>query len=207
MKKVILMAVALLSTVATFAQHQVGSISVKPEVGMTIANYRGDDADGLNAKVGAIAGAELEYQVSPMFSLTGGLLYSMEGAKIEDADASIRTEYINIPLLANVYVAKGFALKAGIQPAFMTSAKAHASAGGVSGDVSIKKGMESFDFAIPVGMSYEFNDFVIDARYNFSVTKAFKDSFDFNGETYSSEGSNDAYNSVFQITLGYKFDL
>ena len=49
------------------------------------------------------------------------------------------------------------------------------------------------DFSIPVGISYEYNNFVVDGRYNFGVTKII-DGFD-------------SKNSVFQITLGYKFDL
>ena len=52
---------------------------------------------------------------------------------------------------------------------------------------------ESFDFSIPVGLSYEFNNVVLDARYNFGVT--------------SVADGGDAKNSVFQFTLGYKFAL
>ena len=33
--------------------------------------------------------------------------------------------------------------------------------------------VNTFDFAIPVGLSYEFYNFVIDARYTFGVTKVF----------------------------------
>lgn len=52
---------------------------------------------------------------------------------------------------------------------------------------------KSVDFSIPVGLSYEYNNFQLDARYNWGLTKAFENS--------------KAKNSVFQITLGYKFDL
>ena len=58
-----------------------------------------------------------------------------------------------------------------------------------------KLGAKSFDFSIPVGISYEYANFQLDARYNFGVTKVF-----------DVEGSK-AKNSVFQITLGYKFAL
>ena len=52
---------------------------------------------------------------------------------------------------------------------------------------------QSVDVSIPVGLSYEYSNFVLDARYNFGVTKVFENS--------------DTKNSVFQFTLGYKFEL
>ena len=51
----------------------------------------------------------------------------------------------------------------------------------------------TFDLSIPVGLSYEYNNFVLDGRYNFGVTNIAK-------------GVN-TKNSVFQFTLGYKFEL
>ena len=60
----------------------------------------------------------------------------------------------------------------------------------VSDDTEIA---ESFDFSVPVGISYEYANFQLDARYNIGCTKVFK--------------GTDEKNSVFQVTLGYKFDL
>jgi len=48
-------------------------------------------------------------------------------------------------------------------------------------------------FSIPVGLSYEYKNFVLDGRYNFGVTNLAKDVT--------------SKNSVFQFTLGYKFDI
>ena len=97
-------------------------------------------------------------------------------------------DYLNIPVLANYYVVKGLAIKAGIQPGFLLSAKA--------GDTDIKDGCKKLDLSIPVGLSYEISDFVIDARYNLGLTKSFKGD-DIDGSKHS----------VIQITLGYKFAL
>lgn len=47
--------------------------------------------------------------------------------------------------------------------------------------------------SIPVGLSYEISNVVLDARYNWGVTKAFD--------------GLDSKNSVFQVTIGYKFQL
>lgn len=111
---------------------------------------------------------------------------------MEGIDETLKFDYINVPILANVYVAKGLAVKAGIQPGFNISAKAKVASGGTSieGDLD---GEKSVDFSIPIGLSYEFNGFVIDGRYNFGVTKIM-------------DGA-DCKNSVFQFTVGYKFAL
>ena len=109
MKKLVLLAAVLLSSVGVFAQHEVGSINIQPKVGINIADLT--DADESDARIGFVVGAEGEYQLTDLFSLTAGLLYSQQGCKYDDE--STKLDYINVPILANVYVAKGLA--AGIQ--------------------------------------------------------------------------------------------
>ena len=191
MKKLFLMAVMALATVSSFAQHRVGTVTIQPKVGLSLANVTKGDGD---IRVGAVAGAEFEYQVSDIFSLSAGALYSMQGCKgeVEGIDATVKLDYLNVPILANVYVAKGLAVKLGIQPGFNVTSKASVEKGGTKVTTDLD-GIESVDFSIPVGLSYEINNFVIDARYNLGVSKIM-------------DGS-DSKNSVFQFTLGYKFAL
>ena len=58
---------------------------------------------------------------------------------------------------------------------------------------ALEDAVKGFELSIPVGLSYEISDFVIDARYNFGVTKV--------------ADGDDCKNSVFQFTVGYKFAL
>lgn len=191
MKKLFLMAVMALASVSSFAQHRVGTFSIQPKVGLNLANVTKGDGD---IRVGAVAGAEFEYQVSDIFSLSAGALYSMQGCKgdVEGYDATVKLDYLNIPILANVYVAKGLAVKLGIQPGFNVTSKASVEKSGTKVTTDLD-GIESVDFSIPIGLSYEINNFVIDGRYNLGVSKIM-------------DGS-DSKNSVFQLTLGYKFAL
>lgn len=46
-----------------------------------------------------------------------------------------------------------------------------------------------------MGVSYEFSNVVIDARYHLGLTKINK------------EGDKSMKNSVFMLTFGYKFDI
>ena len=183
MKKFMMMVAMAFATLTASAQAEAGTLTLKPFVGMNLANMTKSEGD---MKIGVAAGAELGYQVSDAFALTAGVGYSMQGVKLDGG--KIKMDYLNIPVLANYYVVKGLAIKAGIQPGFLLSAKA--------GDTDIKDGCKKFDLSIPVGLSYEISDFVIDARYNLGLTKSFK------GDDV--EGTK---NSVIQITLGYKFAL
>ena len=200
MKKLFLSTLILLATVASHAQQAVGTVTLQPKVGINIASLT--NTDGSDPRIGLAAGAELEYQVSDIVSLSGGVLYSMQGVKEKDngVSATVKLDYINIPILANVYVTKGLAVKLGIQPGFMVNDKFKVASGSASGEVSFEDAMKAagaslkkFDFSIPVGLSYEYKNVVLDARYNWGLTKVID--------------GVDTKNSVFQITLGYKFAL
>ena len=171
------------ATLTASAQAEAGTLTLKPLVGINVANSTDGNGD---AKVGLAAGAELGYQLNESFAVTAGAIYSMQGAKSDELKMNL--DYINIPILANYYITKGLAVKAGIQPAFKVKSEAKADV--VSVDL---EGFKSFDFSIPVGLSYEVSDFVIDARYNWGISKVL-------------EGF-DSKNTVFQFTVGYKFPL
>ena len=196
MKKVLFAALMMFSSVGAFAQHAVGSFNLQPKIGVSIANLT--DMKDSDPRVGLVAGVEGEYQASDIFSVSAGVLYSMQGAKANIGnliDATNRLDYINVPIMANVYVVKGLAVKLGIQPGFKVSSSVktdlNTSIGSTTGSRDIKA--QSVDFSIPVGVSYEYSNFQLDARYNLGLTKVFENGKD--------------KNSVFQITLGYKFDL
>ena len=208
MKKTILVATALLLCVSSKAQNAVGSWSLQPKAGINVATMTNDD--DAKIRVGLVAGAELEYQASPLLSISAGALYSQQGAKakVEGIDGTIKMDYVNVPILANFHVAQGLAVKVGIQPGFLINDKVEVSANGVDGKISaevelkesyralgVDADIPSVDFAIPLGVSYEYSHVVLDARYNFSLTNAI------------SVLGESTKHSVFQITLGYKFSL
>ena len=152
------------------------------------------DADDADPRIGLAAGAEFEYGLTDNIGLSAGVLYSMQGVKtiIVDDDCTSKLDYLNVPILANFYVAKGFAVKLGVQPGFKLSSKAKFKEPGGSKEVDVD-GFKSVDLSIPVGLSYQYQNIVFDARYNWGVTNIVEDS--------------DSKHSVFQITVGYKFSL
>lgn len=188
MKKIFALLVLLGISLTVSAQDTVGTWSILPKVGVSIAKLRGGDADGMNPNgdynVGLAAGVEVGYQILKPLELSAGLIYSKQGCDYP-VDRDLYIDYLNIPVLANLYIAKGLALKAGGQL-------------GINVHLSRRKNMlrEDYlrrcDFSIPVGVSYELAHVVLDARYNWGLTE-----MHWSG----------AKNSVFQITLGYKFVL
>ena len=209
MKKLLMAAGLMLLGMGTgFAQNAVGTVTLQPKVGVNVATLT--DEDDTKARVGFTGGLELGYQVTSKFALTGALMYSQQGAKTDydDLNGTMKLDYINIPILANIYVAKGLAVKAGIQPAFNVNKTM--TVGGVSMDIedAYEKGtgqrikVNSFDFSIPMGLSYEINGLVFDARYNLGLSKII-DGFNYEGVKVQPDDKN----SVFQFTIGYKFAL
>lgn len=230
MRKIVFFFAILAATANSFAQSEVGSFSLTPKVFFNATNLISDDLtneyefEGLNStleakpsyRAGFAVGVEAGYQVASKIAITAGLIYSQQGfqrgASLEYSDKTLYIEdngnitlgYLNVPILANFYIFKGFAIKAGIQPGFLLSAKSKDdvtgkyAAEGLSKHktVDIKDDCNTVDFSIPVGVSYEFkNGIVIDGRYNIGLTNV------------SKEDDVKATNSVFQIGVGYKFNL
>lgn len=194
MKKLFMMAVMAVFTFAANAQTPVaGSITIAPKVGINVANFTGD-VDNADAKIGLAVGAEALYMIDDMFGISGGVMYSQQGAKNEDAGikATMSLDYINVPILANAYLAPGLAVKLGIQPGFKVNESVKIESGGHSISTDTKD-CESIDFSIPVGLSYEYKNVMLDARYNWGVSNIEK------------ENGGKSHNSVFQVTLGYRF--
>ena len=82
---------------------------------------------------------------------------TVQGAKYEETNVSGKVQfvYINLPLLLKYQKeSRGFFAEAGVQPGILISAKDKYN--GITDDY--KKSTESFDFGIPVGIGYEFQN-------------------------------------------------
>ena len=195
MKKLMMIAAMMVATLSASAQEvEVGQFYLKPMVGATMTTLT--KIDDKKMKVGLLGGAEVGVKVAEPFDVTAGLLFMMQGTKAKDnneyKDVSTTLTYLNVPIMANVYVLPGLALKAGVQPGFLLTSKAkYKNGAGEKIENTNKDYLNKFDFSIPMGISYEFSNFIIDARYNLGLTKVPK-------EGVSSK------NSVIMLTVGYK---
>ncbi len=199
MKRLVFIASVMMLPLMAYAQREVGTLSFQPKAGLSVAYYTGDDGVDTKPRFGIVAGAEFEYQLMKELSLSAGMLYSQQGEKgkikepFQEVDLTAKTDYLNFPILVNVYVAKGFSVKFGVQPAVNVKAGYSVSNSSFEWEGNLSYygiHVKTFDLAIPVGLSYELKNFVIDARYNIGVTKM-------------AEG-DESRNRTFQFTIGYK---
>ena len=197
MKKMMMMLIMATVALTASAQNTLrdnGTFTLQPKVGIGIGILSGEwkTAAGVDNKsrVGLVAGVEGEYYATEWLGLALGVNYAQQGWKFkgDNLDETTKLDYLNVPLTGNFYVAKGLALKTGFQFGFLMSAK-------VEGD-NVKDACEKLNLSIPLGISYEYSDFVLDLRYNLGLNK-----------TNKADNGNKARSDLFQITLGYKFAL
>ena len=196
MKKVMMLLIMATVAMTASAQNTLrdnGTFTLQPKVGIGIGRLSGEwkTYSGVEDKsrVGLVAGVEGEYYVNDWLGIAAGLSYAQQGWKFEGngVDETTKLDYLNVPLTGNFYVAKGLALKTGVQFGFLMNAKKESA--------DIKDECEKLNLSIPIGISYEYSDLVLDLRYNLGLTKTNKDD------------GNKLRSDLLQITLGYKFAL
>ena len=229
MRRLFLLCLFVFTLFGAQAQPKWGTWSVVPHVGVSFANLTNDAihvADNRishsQTRIGFSGGADVYYQLSDKLALSGGVAYTQAGCNFKDipADLSARSGtvfhdsyfnlgYVDVPLLAHIYVSKGLSFSVGCQPSFLTKATAHTEMqdyktdgkGGIKyeknvvseGDAKIL--FKKTAFAIPVGISYEYENVLLMARYNFGLSKVYDHDL------------GDSKNKIITVSVGYKFNL
>jgi hypothetical protein len=105
--------------------------------------------------------------ITENFGLQPELLYSVQPTHFSGNNLSStrRLSYINLPIMAKIYVANGFNLQFGPYVGLLASARSDNDA-----DVSIKINFRDFDYGVGLGAAYEFPaGFNLGARYNLGL--------------------------------------
>lgn len=198
MKKVfMLMAVMLLgiSTVA-FSQMKYGV-----KAGLVSANQKwsaGGFSVSPDAKIGAVFGAFVKFDVAENFAVQPELLYVMKGAKMDgdifetNEEVTLKLNYLSIPIMAKYYFG-GFNLQAGPSFDFLLSAK-----GDDGGDEEdIKDELKGLDLGLAIGAGYDLSSGLgFDVRYVMGLTDI-NDSEDMEGIEMK--------NNCLMFTISYSF--
>ncbi|MBM6992137.1 MAG: PorT family protein [Prevotella sp.] len=232
-KAFIILALSLAST-HLHAQSPAGTFSLIPRVGATLSNITNEsimfssdpntDTNKGKTKLGMMAGIDLQYQFSAPLAISLGGFFQQSGCTYADTDLSGVTageyevyqhnrttlNYLAVPLMGHLYVAKDFSLNLGVQASFLLSNKMHSDISSVTigkdgsytytgnGDMidEESKYVNKFELSIPLGVSYEKEHVVIDARYLFGLSKVFTSPLGVNNR-----------NRTFILSAGYKFDF
>lgn len=166
-------------------------------------------------------GVDLMYQFTDVLGGSIGVFYSLQGCRYKDHEEYydnakllhgvrrnvVNLHCLNVPLMLHGYAAEGLSVNVGLQVGFPLHAKSRHeweeytvdakgkrtfSAEGVF-DANVTGNFKKVELAVPMGISYEYMNVVLDARYNLGITNIAKvDNVKDNG---------------FMFTVGYKFDL
>ena len=195
MKKLLTIIATAFIALSVSAQSEAGSFTLQPNVGFTYTTATGDWGKGTDGGFALTAGVEGMYMVNEKFGAALGVNLTGYNTSVETLkdDVIYSNYYFNFPVTANYYVAPGLAVKAGIALNFLSTAKFDGYDEydfGIT-SVKVKDLYKSTFFSVPVGVSYEFNSFVFDARYNFGISKV-------------ANGHDGSFNAL-TFTVGYKF--
>lgn len=172
-------------------------------------------------KPGLMVGFDGEYQATSDLFMSLGLQYSRQGSRFPDferkdgefvegySDWHTDLDYLNVPLLFGYRIAKGFSVKAGLQLGLLLGGKEKMSytditildggtrkqGNAVPRETDVKDVYKSVDLSIPLALSYEFENVILDARYNFGLTRIHQ------------LDAVKSRNSVIQLSVGYRFQV
>ncbi len=199
--EIIAAGVIFFSTALANAQNEADNtadkaISFGVKGGVNFATVTGDDIDSPDSRTSFHVGALAEFPISDMFSIQAEALYSGKGFDFEfegtDGDnAELQLDYIDVPVLAKIYVTEGLSFEVGPQLSFLVNEEVDLNPNSDDGDFVLDEA-ESFDFGVAGGVSFITNmGLFATGRYTLGLSDVYQDA--------------DIHHSVFQLGVGYKF--
>lgn len=202
MRKLFALLLLWLPVLQLSAWKEPGTTTIYPRVGFNLSKFSGDKIyTGINTfdgvagtiparfKVGFTVGAEAQHQFSNALAGSIGLLYSQQGTAFKktsdtELDFKIKENNLIVPVMLVATTKYNIDLKLGLQPEFRVSK-------------AFDKVLNKVSLSIPVGISYEYRNVVLDLRYNIGVSHVYKEQSSYD----ASRGQ------TVMLTLGYGIDL
>lgn len=144
--------------------------------GLNTAFFSGEDADGLDPRLGVVAGAGLRFQATPSLGVQAEALYSQEGAVEADGSGTYELDYLDVPILLRAALPAGrlntFGVYAGPQLGIPLRAAFVPEIG------PEEEEQAATDVALAFGADFGSGPFAVDARYVVGLVDAFDDEID-----------------------------
>ncbi|MFY7670419.1 porin family protein [Tenacibaculum sp. MEBiC06402] len=158
--------------------------------GLNIANVNVPDIDeDLNNLLSFHVGTFAEFKFNEKISLQPELLYTRQGSEVVENNSKVKIDYLAMPILAKYYFFENLSLEVGPQISFLINDKIEYIDSSIPDE---ETDASSFDFSLNFGLGYNLgSNMIIQTRYCYGVSAVYE--------------NPDAKNSVFQISLGYKF--
>jgi len=193
--------IGLFSATAIYAQSDDTTIQFGVKGGVNLANITSDDLGDSDQLTSFHLGLFMEIPISERFSFQPEVLYSGQGFSAFNKEAEYKMDYIQVPLMAKVYIVKGLYAEAGPQFGFKVKEEIDYKPGSEGGEIEINTDdsyIKNFDTNLALGAGYKFdNGLSLSARYNLGLTNIYKDN--------TLLQNVDAKNSVWQFGVGFSF--
>lgn len=215
MKRVFIALLLLSATIGIEAQHNHNRWSLIPRIGINSSKTTDNQywvvlfettekemakVRDTNRKVGIVAGLDADYMFTKWLGGTLGVTYSNEGFKKYEITQDLN--YLNISVLANIYTFKGLALKSGIQYGILLGAHNDEKYGEATKEAlgydlnDNKRDYRKENWSIPIAVSYEYKNIVLDLRYNIGIKNI-----------YGYKVDDDYKTKSLWLTLGYRLKM
>ncbi|HSD13015.1 MAG TPA: porin family protein [Flavobacterium sp.] len=163
MRKALFLGLFIMFSIAT-VQAQKFNWGLK--AGLNVSSLTGD-IENTKSLAGFNAGLFSEIKVLKLLAIQPEVVYSTQGTAFDDFEGhsveSLKLDYINVPVLAKLYIFNLVYLEAGPQMGFLMNAK--------QGSADVKDTIEDTDLAIAAGLGVSFADkFRANGRVNFGTT-------------------------------------
>lgn len=204
---------AIIQDTKPTGEHTVWDLYAAPKVGLNLSNLIGVDN---NFKLGAVAGAYVEVFVAKNLAIDVEMQYSHQGGSgiyrnintTDDYRNPIIQKYgpynVNLHYINTNYIVRWYpwadlpwSFTTGVHTGYVISAHAKEKNGK---NINLKDHIYKGDVAIPIGVSYEWKQWQVEARYNLYFRKLARDN----------KGRNllrNARNSMLEVTLGYRIQV
>ena len=177
-------------------------------------------------QAGFLGGVDVEYRATEQVGVSLGAYYAKQGFRWPSMQTESKKDgqtvltgtnnqhvdlnYIQVPLLVKGYVTRQLAMMVGVQVGFLCGDGKYK---GESSEVIIdKEGNSTYsekepineawpakkvDVSIPIGVSYEYQNVILDARYNLGLSKVDK----------VANMPSQSKTNAFTLSVGYRFTL
>lgn len=155
------------------------------------------------------AGVFAEYKFDQFFGIAPEVVYSRQGVFFGTAilglgpSASVKLDYINVPVLVKLYPAKWLSIDLGPQLGLLTAANIKI---GDAAATDSKAYFHKVDFGLAMGLTLNLYKYIfLQGRYNMGLTNVSKTSTI--GNTTMVTNSNIITNGVAQVGVGVRFGI
>jgi hypothetical protein len=208
----LVLALLTASATSTFAQEQKTSTepNLTPKIGVkggiNFTNLYVDDVKDENMKVGFNLGLFAKLPVTSGLSIQPEILYSVKGSKLtyilSSNEYRFNLNYVEVPVLAVINVAKNFNIQAGGYTAYLAQANIKRADDDGPNDQIADLNEDNFnrlDYGLVGGLGIDVENVTIGARYNYGLREVGK------ADNFGSQALKNSKNSAISLYIGFGF--